>query len=119
MAAQQWATEALSRSAAYVQDNKTASVIAGVGALAGVTYFLTRKRKGYHSKPTSFELSGGSLGKGEVEDSVRLITSHPNAHCPPGDRCRRCGAPPHRPGSAHTPCRMPAMPPTYQHGLPP
>ncbi|GAB4820962.1 hypothetical protein N2152v2_008008 [Parachlorella kessleri] len=71
VAAQQWASEAFDRSAAYVQDNRTASVIAGVGAVASITYLLTRKRRGYHSKPTSFELSGGSLDRAEVEDSVK------------------------------------------------
>lgn len=65
-------SEALSRSTAYAADNKAVTAIAGLGAVAGIAYWLNRRKSGYHSKPTSFELTGGSLAKDKVKDEVRL-----------------------------------------------
>lgn len=58
--------EALAASAAYVQDNKAVAAIAAVGSVAGIAYWLSFRKGGYHSKPTGFELSvsAGCRGMG-------------------------------------------------------
>lgn len=67
--------EAFSRSAAFVQDNKTVSVVAGATAAAGIAYLWQRSYNRRMRKPSGFEISGGSLARDKVKDEVYCASS--------------------------------------------
>ncbi len=88
------AVEALSAAGSsavgFSQENKTAVAIAGgLTGLAAVAYFYNRSR--YQKKPSTFELSSGSIERSKFHDSVRMtykvvrcIVRMPQSACVPG-----------------------------------
>lgn len=52
-----------------IQDNKTAVVVGGVGAVAAIAYYATRGSR-YQKKPSSLQLTGGAVAADQVKGQV-------------------------------------------------
>lgn len=64
-------SDALASASGFVQDNKAASIAAGIGAGLGVAFYANKLWHRAHRRPSSFEITGGSLARDKVKDEVR------------------------------------------------
>lgn len=67
-------TEALSGAsqgaADFYNDNKTASIIGGIGAVGALTYIVKKSSSNYKRKPSSLQLGSGNIAGKEVDVAV-------------------------------------------------
>jgi hypothetical protein len=52
------------------ENRNTAMAVGGVTAVAGLTWWLTRKSSGYKKKPGTFEIGSGAVDPSRVKDEV-------------------------------------------------